>query len=141
LALPIIAALALQAAALASPGPFTITFAPDSRARTLSPEGLRVTRDVAAALHARPDAVVIIESRGWGGMDNYSPAACRWPRVARRELLALGIHADRIALRAPNHMQWERAPSDTAQSLRPQLDFRLTDATALANVRVMPDSC
>jgi hypothetical protein len=135
------AALALQPAAPASPGPFTVVFARNTTARTLHPEGQQVVTAVAAALRADPDAAVIVEARGWGGFENYSIAQCRWGRRARRALIAQGIASERIAIRAPNAMQWERAPPDTRQTPQPQLHFRLGSAAEAANARVMPDSC
>jgi len=136
------AALALQPAAPASPGSFTIVFASYPRGRTFTPDQVRVATGVAAALRANPDAAVIVESRGWGGFEGYSIAQCHWARVARRALLAEGIAPERIAIRAPTHMAWQRAPRETLQQTRqPQLHFRLGTAAEAANVRVMPDSC
>lgn len=134
-------AIALQTASAPPPGQFTIVFTPRPEGRALTPERERVVDAVAAAMRADPDAAVIVESRGWGGFENYSPAACHWPRVAWRRLVGLGIDPARIALRAPRQMAWERAPRDTEQGREPRLDFRLASLGTAANVRVMPDSC
>lgn len=138
--------IALAAVALAfqtpAPAPFTITFPPNPAGRTLTPEAEQVIGAVAAALRARPDAAVIVESRGWGGFEGVSIAQCRWARLAWRALLAQGIDPMRIAIRGPRHMAWDRAPRDTLQEPRqPQLAFRLGSVSDAANVRVMPDSC
>ena len=136
------AAILLQPEVQTSPEPFTILFERGTTARTLHPEGQRVTTAVATAVRANPDAAVIIESRGWGGFEGVSIAQCFWGRVAWRALVAQGIAPERIAIRGPRHMAWERAPRDTLREPRqPQLEIRLGSAAEAANVRVWPDSC
>jgi hypothetical protein len=135
-------ALAIAALQAAAPAPFTIDFPPGASRRILPPEGEQVIGAVATALRARPDAAIIILSRGWGGFEGYSIAQCHMARVAWRALIARGIAPERIAIRAPTHMVWERAPRDALeQPGQPQLAFRLGSEAEAANVRVMPDSC